>query len=51
MIRYAELEQFHCLTVKTLDQVFVSGAQEGLGCFLLKAQALTRAPPVWRCIK
>ena len=31
MIRHAEQEQLHRLTVKTLDQVFIARAQEGLG--------------------
>lgn len=41
MIRNAEQEQLHRLTVKTLDQVFIARAQEGLGCSLFEAQALT----------
>jgi hypothetical protein len=41
MKRQPELEQMHRLSVKTLDQVFVARAQEGLGCSLFEAQALT----------
>jgi len=41
MKRQSELEQIHRLSVKTLDQVFVARAQEGLGCSLFEAQALT----------
>jgi len=41
MIRHPEQEQLNRLTVKTLDQVFVARAQEGLGCSLFEAQALT----------
>jgi hypothetical protein len=41
MIRQPALEQQHRLTVKTLDQVFVARAQEGLGCSLFEAHALT----------
>ena len=41
MIRHAEQEQLHRLTVKTLDQVFIARAQEGLGCSLFEAHALT----------
>ncbi|MFQ5793808.1 MAG: hypothetical protein ACE5JP_02010 [Candidatus Bipolaricaulia bacterium] len=36
-------EQLHRLTVKILDQVFITRAQEGLGCSLFEAQAL----PIW----
>jgi hypothetical protein len=41
MIRQPALEQQNRLTVKTLDQVFVARAQEGLGCSLFEAQSLT----------
>jgi hypothetical protein len=41
MKRQPELEQIHRLSVKTLDQVFIVRAQEGLGCSLFEAQALT----------
>lgn len=41
MKRQPELEQIHRLSVKTLDQVFIARAQEGLGCSLFEAQALT----------
>lgn len=41
MIRQPELEQIHRLSVKTLDQVFVARAREGLGCSLFEARALT----------
>ena len=41
MKRQPELEQIHRLSVKTLDQVFVARALEGLGCSLFEAQALT----------
>lgn len=41
MKRQAEREQLHRLSVKTLDQVFVARAQEGLGCSMFEAQALT----------
>ena len=41
MKRQPKIEQIHRLSVKTLDQVFVAGAQEGLGCSLFEAQALT----------
>jgi len=41
MKRQPELEQMHRLSVKTLDQVFVARAQEGLGCSLFEAQAPT----------
>jgi len=41
MIRQPEREQLKRLTVKTLDQVFVMRAKEGLGCSLFEAQALT----------
>lgn len=41
MIRQPEQEQLNRLTVKTLDQVFIARAQEGLGCSLFEAQALT----------
>ena len=35
------VDQIQRLSVKTLDQVFVARAQEGLGCSLFAAQALT----------
>lgn len=38
--RQPELEQVQCLTVKTLEQVFVARALEGLGCSLFEAGAL-----------
>jgi len=41
MKRQPELEQIHHLSVKTLDQVFIARAQEGLGCSLFEAEALT----------
>ncbi len=41
MRRQPALEQQHRLTVKTLDQVFIAKAQEGLGCSLFEAHALT----------
>lgn len=41
MIRQPAQEQEHRLAVKTLDQVFVTRAQEGLGCSRFEAQALT----------
>lgn len=41
MKRQPELEQIQRLSVKTLDQVFVARAQEGLGCSLFEAHALT----------
>lgn len=41
MIRQAAREQLDRLTVKTLDQVFIARAKEGLGCSLFEAQALT----------
>ncbi len=41
MIRQPEIEQLHCLSVKTLDQVFITRAREGLSCSLFEAQALT----------
>jgi len=41
MKRQLESEQIHRLSVKTLDQVFVTRAREGLGCSLFEAQALT----------
>lgn len=41
MKRQTEVEQIQRLSVKTLDQVFVSRVQEGLGCSLFEAQALT----------
>jgi len=41
MIRQPEREQINRLMVKTLDQVFIARAREGLGCSLFEAQALT----------
>ena len=41
MIRQPEHEQLNRLSVKTLDQVFVVRAKEGLGCSLFEAEALT----------
>jgi hypothetical protein len=41
MIRQPKHEQHQRLTVKTLDQVFIARVQEGLGCALFEAQALT----------
>jgi hypothetical protein len=41
MIRQPAAEQQQRLTAKTLDQVFVVRAQEGLGCSLFEAQSLT----------
>ncbi len=41
MIRQPDQEKKHRLSVKTLDQVFVKRTQEGLGCSLFEAQALT----------
>ncbi len=41
MVRKAEREQLDRLTVKTLDQVFIAQAKEGLNCSLFEAQALT----------
>ena len=41
MKRQEEIEQIQRLSIKTLDQVFVARAQEGLGCSLFEAQALT----------
>lgn len=41
MQRQPEAEQIHRLSVKTLDQVFIARAQEGLGCSSFEAQALT----------
>ena len=40
MIRQPQQEQINRLSVKTLDQVFVARAQEGLSCSLFEAQAL-----------
>lgn len=42
MIRQPDREQIQRLSAKTLDQVFVTRAQEGLGCSLFEAQALTQ---------
>ena len=41
MIRHPAQEQLHRLTVKTLDQVFIMRAKEGLGCSQFEAEALT----------
>ena len=41
MKRQTEREQIHRLAVKTLDQVFIVRACEGLGCSMFEAQALT----------
>lgn len=41
MIRQPEREQLNRLTAKTLDQVFIMRAKEGLSCSLFEAQALT----------
>ena len=41
MIRQPEREQLNRLIVKTLDQVFVMRAKEGLGCSQFEAEALT----------
>ena len=41
MIRHPAREQLHRLTVKTLDQVFIMRAKEGLGCSQFEAEALT----------
>lgn len=41
MKRQTEREQIHRLAVKTLDQVFIARACEGLGCSMFEAQALT----------
>ncbi len=41
MRRQPEREQLNRLTVKTLDQVFIMRAREGLGCSQFEAQALT----------
>ena len=41
MVRKTEREQLHRLTVKTLDQVFIARAKEGLNCSSFEAQALT----------
>jgi hypothetical protein len=41
MIRSFEREQLTRLSVKTLDQVFVMRAKEGLGCSQFEAEALT----------
>ncbi len=41
MIRQPEIEQLHRLSVKTLDQVFIIRAREGLACSLFEAKALT----------
>ena len=42
MIRQPEREKLNRIMVKTLDQVFIKRAQEGLGCSLFEAQALTK---------
>lgn len=41
MIRQPEAERLQRLSIKTLDQVFIKRAQEGLSCSLFEAQALT----------
>jgi Protein of unknown function (DUF1670) len=41
MKRQTNHEQVHRLSVKTLDQVFIARACEGLGCSMFEAQALT----------
>jgi len=41
MVRKTTREQLDRLTVKTLDQVFIAQAKEGLNCSLFEAQALT----------
>ena len=41
MVRQPEREQLNRLTVKTLDQVFIARAKEGLNCSLFEAEALT----------
>jgi hypothetical protein len=41
MIRQPEREQINRLSIKTLDQVFIARAREGLGCSVFEAQALT----------
>jgi hypothetical protein len=41
MERQPESEQVQRLTVKTVDQVFIARALEGLGCSLFEAEALT----------
>jgi len=41
MVQQTEREQLNRLAVKTLDQVFITRAKEGLGCSLFEAQALT----------
>lgn len=41
MKRQMEREQLHRLSVKTLDQVFIARACEGLSCSMFEAQALT----------
>jgi hypothetical protein len=39
MIHQPEREQINRLTVKTLDQVFIARAQEGLSCSLFEVRA------------
>ena len=41
MIRQPERKQLNRLTIKTLDQVFIMRAKEGLGCSQFEAEALT----------
>jgi hypothetical protein len=41
MTRQSEREQLNRVSVKTLDQVFVTRVREGLGCSSFEAQALT----------
>src|SRR4030042_2709480 len=40
-IRQPKQEQINRLMVKTLDQIFIARAQDGLGCSLFEAHALT----------
>ena len=41
MIRQPEAQRLQRLAIKTIDQVFIKRAQEGLSCSLFEAQALT----------
>lgn len=41
MTRQSEREQLNRVSVKTLDQVFITRVREGLGCSSFEAQALT----------
>jgi hypothetical protein len=45
MVRKTEREQLDRLTVKTLDQVFIARAKEGLNCSLFEAQAPSTSLP------